>query len=125
MHETVFSKEIIRVLNQKLKSLNVSSKITCVNVRLSPLSHVKPETLRLAFLQMVKASSLEDISLNINSSEVELECKSCARRFLVKEPLFVCTHCKGRDFHIKQEHEFFVESIEIVKKDRAINRRSE
>ena len=116
MHETVFSKEIIRVINQKLKGLNAGSKIACVSVRLSPLSHVKPETLRATFLQMVKAGNLEDIALNINSSGVEVECKSCGRGFLVKEPLFVCAHCQGRDFHIKQEQEFFVESVEIEEK---------
>ena len=116
MHETVFSKEIIRVLNHKLKSLNDNSKITCVNVRLSPLSHVRPKTLNAAFLQMIGSSNLEDILLNIKSSEVELECKSCGRKFEIFKPIFVCPNCKSKDFNIKEEHEFFVESVEIEKK---------
>ena len=116
MHETVFSNEIIRVLNDKLKGLDNNSKVVCVNVRLNPLSHVRPNTLKSTFLQMVKPSNLEDISLNIKSPEIELKCKSCGRRFLVKSPKLVCSHCKNTDFDIKEEREFFIESIEIEKK---------
>ena len=116
MHETVFSKEIIRVINDKLEDLGSSSKINCVNVRLSPLSHVRPKSLKAAFLQMASRDNLGDISLNIKSSEVELECKSCGKKFKVLKPIFVCPHCKGKDFDVRQEKEFFIESVEIEKK---------
>ena len=116
MHETVFSREIIRVINDKLEGLDSGSKIHCVNIRLSPLSHVRPKTLKAAFLQMVKASNLEDISLDIKPSEVELECKSCGKRFKIFKPVFACPHCRSKDFDIKEEQEFFIESIEIEQK---------
>ncbi len=116
MHDIVFSNEIIKVINDKAKDLDANSKISCINVRLSPLSHVRPETLRLSFLQIAKAANLEDISLNIKSPEVELRCKSCGARFFVKSPKFVCPNCKNSDFDIGQEREFFVESVEIEKK---------
>lgn len=122
MHETIFSKEIIRVLNDKLKSLETDCRVIRVNVKLSPLSHVRPETLKSAFLQMAKVSNLENISLNIKPSEIELECKFCGRRFLVEEPLFVCPDCKRKDFNVKEEPEFFVESVEIEKKDGTIDK---
>lgn len=116
MHETIFSKEIIRVIKDKLKDLDNNSKIACVNVRLSPLSHVSPQTLKSAFLQVASVDGLGSISLNVKSSAVELECKSCSRKFLVKEPFFICTHCNSKDFNVKEEREFFVESVEIEKK---------
>ena len=116
MHETIFSEEIIRVINEKKRSLDVNSKISCVNVRLSPLSHVRPKTLESTFLQMVKESNTEGVSLNIKSSKVELECKSCGRKFLVEEPVFICPHCDNKDFNIKEAKEFFIESVEVEKR---------
>jgi Zn finger protein HypA/HybF involved in hydrogenase expression len=116
MHETLFSKEIIDVLKYKLKNLGDDSKIACVNVRLSPLSHVKPETLNAAFLQTAEAENLPAVPLNIRPLEVELRCKSCGTSLKVSKPIFICPHCKNGDFDIKQEREFFVESIELEKR---------
>ena len=116
MHETVFSNEIIRVVNEKAKSLDVNSKINCINVRLSPLSHVSPDTLKAAFLQMAGLSNLKDISLNVKPSEVKLQCKSCGRRFKALESVFSCPYCKDSNFDIEEEQEFFIESIEVEKK---------
>jgi hydrogenase nickel insertion protein HypA len=113
MHETTFVKEIIDVVNDRLKGLDTDSKICRINVRLSSFSHVSPERLRESFLQMASAGNLARVPLNINLSEVEIECKSCGSKFKVSEPLLICPHCKGEEFNIKKEPEFFVESIEI------------
>ena len=64
---------------------------------------------------MAKAEGITDVSLNINSSEIELRCKCCGRSFIVKSPQFVCPHCNNLDFDIREEHEFYVESVEIEK----------
>jgi len=114
MHEALFSKEIISVLNHKLKRLDGNFKIAYVNVRLSPLSHVRPESLNAAFLQMLKMNNLENIPLNIKPSEVKLECKTCGKRFKVFKPTFACLYCKSKDLNIEEDREFLVESVEIV-----------
>jgi hydrogenase nickel incorporation protein HypA/HybF len=114
MHETVFSKEIIRVIRDKLRDLDNNSKISCVNVRLSPLSHVRPEALKSAFLQVASQQDLlGKITLNIEPSEVKLQCRSCGRESLVKQPVIICPDCNSEDFDIKQGKEFFIESVEI------------
>lgn len=115
MHETVFSKEIIRVAKDKLKDLDTNSKIVCVNVRLSPLSHVRPDALRVTFLQMSASDGLDDTQLNIKSTEVELICKSCGKKCLIEQPVFICQHCHSKDFDVRQDKEFFIESVEIEK----------
>ena len=116
MHETVFSEEIIKVINDKKKNLDVNYKVSRINVRLSPLSHVRPKTLESAFLQMAKSANIEGVSLNIKSSKVKLECKSCGRKFLVEEPIFVCRYCSNKDFDIEEGKGFFIESVEIEKR---------
>lgn len=116
MHDTAFSKEIIRVIMNKLKELDDNSKISCVNVRLSPLSHVRPATLKETFLQLAQSHNLEDVTLKVRLSKIELRCKSCGKIFLSSEPVFVCPCCKQKEFNINEGPEFFVESLEIERK---------
>jgi len=113
MHETVFSKKIVNVVNQKLKDLAAGSRIKSVYVKLSPLSHVKPQSLEEAFSQAAKAAGLDYVSLNIGLSDVELECNSCSKKRLIKTPQVVCSNCGSSDFEINQGPEFSIESIEV------------
>ena len=117
MHDLIFAKEIKKIVDEKLKNLNKKINLSAINVRLSPFTHVKPETLKTAFIIEVKGSQLERIPLNIKMSEVEIACNTCNKRFLVTAPVFSCPKCKSVNLHIKQEPEFFVESIEGVNKN--------
>lgn len=112
MHDKVFAKEIKAAVNQKLNSLGQNIKITAINVRLSPFSHVKPETLKQAFILEVEGSGLENIPLNVLASEVDIECSSCANKFSISSPVFSCPKCNSQNLKINQKREFFVESIE-------------
>ena len=115
MHDKVFAKEIKTIVNKKLDSLDKDTHISAINVRLSPFSHVRPETLKEAFVLEVTGSGLENIPLNIQIAEIGVECGSCGKKFLVAGPVLSCPECKGTDLRIKQGPEFFVESIETEK----------
>jgi len=112
MHDKMFAKEIKTTVEKKLDSLKKGMRITAINVRLSPFSHVRPETLKEAFVLEVTGSGLENIPLNVGIAEIEVECGSCGKEFLVTGPVLSCPECKGEDLRIKQGPEFFVESIE-------------
>ena len=113
MHDRVFAREIKTVVNNKLNSLSKGANLIAINVKLSPLSHVKPEGLREAFALMVKGSRLEGIPLNIDMSTIEVKCHSCSKIFLVSGPTISCPGCNCRDLEVKYGPEFFVESIKI------------
>ena len=113
MHDKVFAKQIKSAIDQKLSGMQKNTRISAVNARLSPLSHVKPDSLKGAFLLEVKDSKLEGISLNVQMSEVKVECSSCGYKFLITNPVFSCSKCNNKDLRIKQAPEFFIESIEI------------
>jgi len=112
MHDKVFVKEIKTILSQRLGSLSESGRITAVNVRLSPFSHVSPKTLKEAFALEVAGSNFENLTLNVQMSRVEVECGSCGEKFSVAYPVFSCSQCDSSDLKIKQGPEFFVESVE-------------
>ena len=115
MHETVFSKEIVTIINSKLKELDAGSRVSAVCVRLSPLSHVKPQALQEAFLQLVSGSELDTISLDVKPAQIRLQCRSCAKVFMVISPLTCCPECSSDDLDITCASEFFVESIQVQK----------
>lgn len=112
MHETRFVNEIFAVLKRKLPEDMASGRIS-VNVRLSPFSHVAPETLRESFNVLVQGEKFKAVSLNILPLELPLECKNCKRSTHITKKVFECPFCGSADIDIKMGKEFFVESIEV------------
>jgi len=113
MHDLMFTKEIISALSSKLKTLPNGSKITAVKAALSPLSHVKPETLIETYTAMVKDTEFENIALNITVLKLGIKCRSCKQEFLVDKPTMKCPVCNSADMDIVYNKEFVVESVEV------------
>jgi len=113
MHDIVFSKEILRVVNGKRQSLPGSSKIVGVRVLLSPLCHVTARTLTEAFTQMVKGTDLEHLSLDIKPLTVKMKCLACGNIFEVRQPAFACPGCGAGSITVYDNREFLVESMDV------------
>ncbi|MCK9614680.1 MAG: hydrogenase maturation nickel metallochaperone HypA [Candidatus Omnitrophica bacterium] len=113
MHDTVFAKQIQEVANNKLKELGKNTRICAINVKLSPLSHVKPETLKETFGATVEGTNLEGIVLDIKTSEIEIKCNSCRKAFFSAKMIFSCPECQSANLSVKETPECFVESIEV------------
>ena len=116
MHDLTFAKEILIVLNDKLKSLPRGSKIKVVNASLSLLSHVKPETLKETFAAMVKGTELEKITLKIGTLQLGIKCRACKNGFMVNKPVTECPECSSSDLDVIYFKEFTIDSIEVHKK---------
>lgn len=116
MHETRFVNEIFAVLEHKLGKDALVGPVT-VNVRLSPFSHVTAETLRESFNVLVKAGKFKSASLNIYTLELPLKCNNCERSVRIDKKVFECPFCGSADINIQMDKEFFVESIEVERKD--------
>ena len=115
MHDLMFTKEILSALDGKINSIPKGSGIVAVNVSLSPLSHVKPETLTETFKAMTKGTRLENVALNIKVLQLEIECRSCKHNFRVNKPTTKCVKCDASDLDIVFNKEFLVDSIEVEK----------
>lgn len=111
MHDLMYSREIITVLKDKLRTLDKKAKITSINVVLSPLSHVKAETLVETFKATAAGTGLEKIALNIRPLELAMKCASCGAIFTIDKPAFSCRKCDSRDINLADSKEFAIESI--------------
>ncbi len=114
MHDLTYAKEIINAVTEKMKALDHRAVITAVNAAVSPLSHVKPETLKETFAALVKGTPLEQITLNVKTLRLGMKCSSCQASFSVDKPTFLCPECHSPSLTITDQKEFEVESIEVV-----------
>ncbi len=117
MHETIFINEIFTVLKQELGEDAASGQVV-VNVRLSPFSHVAAESLQESFKELIKGGNSKNVRLKILPLEILLECKNCKRSTRITKRVFGCPFCNSADVNIQMDKEFFVESIEIGRKEK-------
>jgi len=115
MHDLMFSKEIVRAINEKLKTIDKTARVVAVNIALSPMSHVKPENLTETFKAMIKGTDLEKIALKIRPLKLIMECGSCNAEFPAEKPTFECPKCGSSAINLEDSKEFLVESIEVDK----------
>ncbi|MDD4980099.1 MAG: hydrogenase maturation nickel metallochaperone HypA [Candidatus Omnitrophica bacterium] len=119
MHETRFINEIFAVLKEKLAKEKVTGQAV-VNVRLSPFSHVAAETLQGSFNELIKGENFKNALLKVLPLEILLECKNCKRSTRITKRVFGCPFCNSADVNIQMDKEFFVESIEIERKEKGV-----
>ena len=115
MHDLTYAKEIITAVTDKMKTLGQDTQISAINAAVSPLSHVKPETLKETFAALVKGTPLEHLTLNVNPLKLGIKCGSCKEDFSVDKPTFLCPKCHSKDLSIVNSREFLIESIEVKK----------
>ena len=117
MHETRFINEIFAVLKEKLAQEKAVKQVV-VNVRLSPFSHVAAESLQGSFRELIKGEDFKNVCLKVFPLEILLECKNCKRSTRITKKIFTCPFCNSADVNIQMDKEFFVESIEIERKEK-------
>jgi Zn finger protein HypA/HybF involved in hydrogenase expression len=116
MHETRFINEIFTVLKEKLGKERAVQQVI-VNARLSPFSHVSAESLQGSFKELIKGENFKNVRLKVLPLEILLECKDCKRTARITKRVFGCPFCDSADVNIQMDKEFFVESIEIKRKE--------
>jgi len=115
MHDLTFAKEIMSTITDKMKTISHGTNIIAVNALLSPLSHVKPETLKETFAALVKSTPFESIILNVKTLHLGMKCSSCQASFSVDKPTFLCPSCHSSSLTITHQKEFEIESLEVRK----------
>ena len=116
MHETVFVNEIFSVVKSKFAN-GAIKHVVCVNVKLSPLSHVSKEGLLATYQELARGGSFEGIKLNIKPMALLLHCRSCKNDSTVTGPTISCPSCNSQDIEINFDKEFIIESVEINKQE--------
>lgn len=124
MHETRFINEIFIALKQKLKKDALSGQVV-VNVRLSPYSHVAPESLQESFKALIQGKEFKNARLKILPLEILLDCKECMRSTRICQRVYGCPFCNSANVNLQLDREFYVESLEYERKGKGIKNRDD
>ncbi len=116
MHDTAFCNSIIRALDEKHKTLAKTDRIKSVTVSLSPLSHVKKDTLMEGYKTLISGTPHKSVTLIINNITLKMNCTDCGKDFFIDSPTFNCPRCNSSSIDISDSREFAIESIEIDQK---------
>jgi len=116
MHETVFVNEIFSVVEDRFGKDTINN-VVCINVKLSPLSHVSKQGLLGTYQELARGGCFERIKLNIEPLALLLHCRNCKNNSTVTVPIFNCPSCNSQDIELNFDKEFIIESIELDKQE--------
>ena len=111
MHDLVFTNEVITALRNWLNSVPSGTKIRAVNASLSPISHVKAQTLTETFNVMTKGTEFEGIEINVKVMPLKIKCRACSHQFNISKPATTCPKCNNSDLDMLHSREFNIDSI--------------
>lgn len=80
---------------ERLRLAHGAARVVSVRVGVGALCGVDPELFRLAFEDMVDATPLRGVALELEEVPLELECLACATRFPSPRFRFICPSCRG------------------------------
>lgn len=113
MHEGHFTEQIVEAILSQLKDRE-SSSVTRVKVSVGEMYHLNPESVKMHFAAMTKATPLEQTLLELDELAVIFRCKSCGRREQAEDHhLLVCSDCGSRNVEILQGDRVEITEMEL------------
>lgn len=111
MHELKIAEDLsVIVLDTAIN--NHLSKVTKINIIFGQMIQIVPDIFEFAFREIVRNSIAESAELNIEITQVEMQCKNCGSAFLLSENRYACSTCNSTDLDIIHGKELFIKSIE-------------
>ena len=114
MHEIGLVDDMLCVINAKLKGLEGSSRVKCVNILIGELEHITSGHFEFHFRERTKGTFLENAELKFKKVEAVFKCKDCLREFSAKDDITGCPDCCSKLNDIIAGSGISVESIEVV-----------
>lgn len=117
MHEMGIALQIIDIATASIPRETRAVKVERVNLKIGKLSAVVPDSLRFCFEIASRDTPLAGADLAIEETPVLARCKTCAERWTIDEPVFICRACGGGELEILSGRELDIVSIEIAEGD--------
>jgi hydrogenase nickel incorporation protein HypA/HybF len=123
MHELSMADAIIKTVLDVAEK-NQAEEILEVTIEIGKLTMINPEQLKFLLDVLKEDTLLQDSKINIEETNVEIECKSCdykgstdlddSDHYLA---IVICPQCGERDLKVTAGRECNVKSIKIEKSD--------
>jgi hydrogenase nickel incorporation protein HypA/HybF len=110
MHELNIAMTIINIVEKEAAGKKLG-RVEEIGLKIGALTGVDPEALRFAFEASTVDTSLAGARIEIENIPVRGTCRSCGKKFEVKEFVFICPHCGAGDLEINQGEELDIAYI--------------
>jgi len=113
MHETSIINGIMRTLEQEFDAEKLN-KMTGIYVKVGILSNIEPRLLMNAYeASHMTNPSYQNVKLNIEMSELKIQCESCDHITDVKNYRFLCDNCQKPSKNVIQGEEMLIHKVEF------------
>lgn len=112
MHELAIADSIIKTVLEEAERRKLGY-IKKIAVRIGALTDIVPDALQFGFDAASADTELRQTILEINTIPVAGECKSCGKKFEVREHIFVCPACQSFNIETISGDELDIEYIEV------------
>ena len=113
MHETSIINGIMRTLKQEFDAEKLD-KLTGVFVKVGILSNIEPRLLMNAYeASHMTNPSFQNVKLNIEMTELKIQCESCDHITEVKNYRFLCDNCQKPSKNVIQGEEMLIHKVEF------------
>lgn len=112
MHEMSLAQEIIQILHEQLKTMDLQ-KVIKVRVSVGALLAVERESLNFAYKVLAEDTPLKDSNLEIIEEPVMASCRKCGNTYKVENYSYVCPKCKNNDFTIVEGNKMYIKEVEV------------
>jgi len=114
MHEYSITCSIIEILKEKVEEHNIK-KIKKINFRISPFSHIDPESIEFYYNFLAKNDYvLKMANLKFSKSSIKMKCISCGKTFKTNDVNSLCPYCSSDNTRLVKNDYDDEEEIKIV-----------
>ncbi|HEX7555211.1 MAG TPA: hydrogenase maturation nickel metallochaperone HypA [Leptolinea sp.] len=116
MHELAVTESILSI-SEKHARESGGSKVTDINLVIGKLSSIVDDSVQFYWDIVAKDSICEGAILHFERRPALLQCNICSTEYGIETSLEPCPKCGSPDIKVKSGEEFYVDSIEIEKRE--------
>ena len=112
MHELSIIANLFEIMEEKAEEKK-AKKIIFVKLKVGKLSGVVPEFLHTAFDVYKKDTIANGSELEIEEVPLKIECKTCGKKMVKDDFVFICAHCGSKELKTLAGTELILEKMEL------------
>jgi hydrogenase nickel incorporation protein HypA/HybF len=116
MHELAVTESILSI-SEKYARENDASKVTGINLVIGKLSSIVDDSVQFYWDIVSKDSLCHQAILNFERRPAVLHCNECSNEYEIETSLEPCPSCGSPNIIVISGEEFYVDSIEIEKRE--------
>ena len=116
MHERSIVQTLLRQVSELAREQG-DVRVVAIRMSVGEFSGVEPESLQLAYEDMVGETPLAGAELTVERVPLEARCEACGREYVVEAFRFECPACHGREAAVIRGEEMMLESVTVEQPD--------